>query len=65
MAVKQPAKAKEFERLTNWRFEALLDLGLAPDQAIALIEIPDIVHSARKLADQGCPPKIIASLLGE
>lgn len=68
VAPKQSGKIKkstEFERLTRWRFEALLALGLAPDQAIALIETPDIVHSAQELADRGCPPKFIANLLGE
>jgi hypothetical protein len=67
MAVKQ-AKTEglnEFERVTRWRFDELLRLGLAPDQAIALIETPDIVHSVRKLAEQGCPSKIIVSLLGK
>ena len=67
MAVKQ-AKTEglnEFERVTRWRFDALVRLGLAPDQAIALIETPDIVHSVQKLAEQGCPSKIIVSLLGK
>lgn len=53
----------EFERVTRWRFDQLRRIGLAPDQAIALIEKPDIVHAAQRLADLGCPPGIIASLL--
>jgi len=57
-------KFDEFERLMRWRFQALLKLGLAPDQAMALVEIPDVEHAAKKLADKGCPPEIIASLLG-
>lgn len=61
---KKPKKATEFERVTNYRFEALVLMGLAPDQAISLVEIADVVHSAQKLADQGCPPHIIARLLG-
>lgn len=70
MAVAPKPKKKDmalsdFERVTRWRFDKLLALGLAPDQAISLIEVPDIVHAAQKLADQGCPPKIIATLLGE
>jgi len=55
----------EFDRLVHWRFEALVALGLAPDEAICLIEIPDVVHAARNLAESGCPPKLIASLLGD
>ena len=62
----EPTEDKEFEqfeRLMRWRFQALLKIGLAPDQAMALIEIPDVVHDAQALADRGCPPGIIASLL--
>ena len=66
MATKSDKKPviTEFDRLVRWRFEELVKLDLAPDEAIALIEIPDIVHSARNLAESGCPPKLIASLLG-
>lgn len=53
----------EFERVTKWRFEALLEIGLTPDQAIGLIETPDVVHAAQKLADAGCPPNLIVLLL--
>jgi len=69
MAVKpkKPEKAvkefDEFERLTRWRFQALLRIGLAPDQAVTLIETADVVHAAQDLADRGCPPAIIASIL--
>lgn len=67
-AKKTPAKAKgkkqdDFERVTRWRFEALLELGLDPIQAVALIETPDVVHAAEKLAEKGCPPALIAILL--
>lgn len=65
MAVTSPPAESEGDRLARWRFDALVDLGLAPDEAIALIEIPDIVHAARKLVDQGCPPQLVASLLGD
>lgn len=49
----------------KWRFEALLELGLAPDEAISLVEKPDVVHQARELAERGCPPPLIVSLLGD
>jgi len=64
-ATKHAQKPTEFERLMKYRFEELLAVGLAPDQAIALIEKPDIVHEARNLAVRGCPPQIIAKLLGD
>ena len=67
MAVKQKV-VEDFDKLEQvmrWRYNALRDLGLAPDEALALIEKADIVHSASKLAKQGCPPRIIASLLGD
>lgn len=53
----------EFDRIIRWRFKELRALGLAPDQAISLIEIPDIGHRAQSLADKGCPPALIAQLL--
>lgn len=69
-----PAKAKktekqeqpedEFERVIRWRYQALLNLGLTPDQALALIETPDIGHAAKKLAELGCPPDLIVRILG-
>ena len=72
MAVTQRKKPREpdhsfdeFERVTRWRFQALVALGLAPDQAMSLIETPDIAHAAKALADAGCPPAIIASLLAK
>jgi hypothetical protein len=60
-----PTEYDEFERITRWRFKALLEIGLAPDQAMSLIETPDVAHAAQKLADAGCPPGIIASLLAK
>lgn len=53
----------EFERVTKWRFDALIDMGLTPDQAIGLIEQADVVHAAQKLIDAGCPPNLIVQLL--
>lgn len=67
-APQKPRKPKgptEFERLVKWRFDALLELGLAPDEAISLVEKPDVVHEARELAERGCPASIIVSLLGD
>jgi hypothetical protein len=63
---KKPNRSKEldeFESVTRWRFDALRELGFQPDQAISLIEIPDVVHSVQALIDRGCPPNIIVSLL--
>lgn len=62
-AKKEELKEGEFERLVRWRFQALIQIGLAPDQAMSLIETPDIVHSAQNLADKGCPPEMIAAIL--
>jgi len=62
---KKPTKdPDEFEKVTRWRFDALVALGLQPDQALALVETPDIVHKAQALVDRGCPPAIVVSLLG-
>ena len=69
MPVKKKPKPKsnppldEFERVTKWRFDALIDLGLAPDQAIGLIETPDVVHVAKKFVDVGCPSALVVLLL--
>lgn len=63
--VKQPPKPDERMTLAEWRFEELMALGLAADEALNLIEIPDIVHSARKLLASGCPPALVVSLLEE
>ena len=64
MAVKSgDAPINEHERLTLWRFEALMELGLDPEQAISLVEIPDIVHAAKELVERGCPLEMISSLL--
>lgn len=60
---KPKQKLDEFERVTKWRFEALLALDLTPDQAIGLIEIPDVVHAAKKLVDAGCPAALVVLLL--
>lgn len=62
---KKPPKITEFDRLVRWRFEELVALGLAADEAISLIEIPDVVHDARNLVARGCPPALVASLLGD
>jgi hypothetical protein len=65
---KKPEKATkdfdDFERVTRWRYDALIKMGLKPDQAIALIELPDVAHAAKALADRGCPPDLIVALLG-
>lgn len=53
----------EFERVIRWRYHALINLGLTPDQALALIETPDIGHAAHKLAELGCPPDLIVRIL--
>lgn len=54
----------EFDRVIRWRFNTLLNLGLTPDQAIALIETPDVGHAAQNLAELGCPPDLIVRILG-
>lgn len=70
MAVQQPkAKPKpkpdedEFLRLTKWRFNILIEMGLSPDAAISLIEIPDVTHAAQALVDAGCPIEFLAGFL--
>lgn len=53
------------ERLERWRFDELIALDLAPDEALALIEIPDVVSAAKKLVQQGCPPELVYAILGD
>lgn len=60
---RQAEKQAEPDDIFKWRLEELLTLGLSPDEAMPLIEIPDIVNAARKLSERGCPPHLIASLL--
>lgn len=60
---KQEEPEDEFDRVIRWRFEALRNLGLTPDQALALIETPDIGHAAKNLAELGCPPDLIVRIL--
>lgn len=61
--VKTDTQISELERLANFRFEALIELGLSPDDAMGLMYTLDIVHTARKLVDQGCPPGLVSALL--
>ena len=51
------------EETLAYRYIRLLALGLDPDQAIALIEIPDVAAQAERLYAKGCPPELILELL--
>lgn len=62
---KKKQKQPTPDPLIQWRYDELRDLGLSPDEAIGLMEIQDVVHAATKLAERGCPPHLIASLLEE
>lgn len=63
MAKTKEKAAPEFSSLKNWRYVQLRNLGLAPDEAMSLVSTVDVVNAATKLAKQGCPPKLIVSLL--
>jgi len=53
----------EFEEILALRYVRLLALGLAPHQAISLIETPDIAARAEALYAKGCPPDLILEIL--
>jgi hypothetical protein len=62
---KKKQKAEKPDPLIIWRYDELRALGLSPDEAMPLLMTADIVHSARTLAERGCPPHLIAHLLEE
>ena len=45
------------------RYIRLLALGIEPDQAVKLVDIPDIARAAERLYAGGCPPHLIAEIL--
>lgn len=51
------------EELYAHRFLSLLALHIHPDDALRLIEIPDVAHEAERLYAKGCPPALIYELL--
>lgn len=53
----------EAERIILWRYEKLVDLGFAPQDAVQLVEIADVVHDATELVGAGCPLPIVLDLL--
>lgn len=53
----------DVEEVFAHRYIRLLALGLAPDDAISLIDIPDVAAQAERLYAKGCPPHLIPKLL--
>lgn len=53
------------EEVYATRYLRLLALHIDPDEAICLIDIPDIAHQAEALYAKGCPPHLIVRLLKE
>lgn len=53
----------DVEEIFAYRYIRLLALGLDPDEAIALIDIPDVAAQAESLYARGCPPNLIPKLL--
>ena len=53
----------DVEEVYALRYLRLLALRIDPDDAIRLIEIPDVAHAAEALYARGCPPKLIVELL--
>lgn len=51
------------EEIFAYRYIRLLALGLDPDEAVALIDIPDVAAEAERLYANGCPPNLILKLL--
>ena len=54
----------EIERLILWRYEHLVEeLGFPPQDAVTLVEVPDVVHEARKLINGGCSVPLALKIL--
>lgn len=51
------------EKLILWRYEHLVDLGFAPQDAVQLVEVADVVTQATDLVAAGCPVEIALDLL--
>ena len=51
------------EEVYALRYVRLLALGIAPDDALRLIAIPDIATQAEELYDRGCKPHLIVEIL--
>lgn len=51
------------EEVLAKRYVRLLAIGIAPDDALTLIAIPDIAAQAERLNAKGCPPNLIVQLL--
>ena len=55
----------ELERVERWRTRELLRVGLAADDAIALAARLEVdLHEAISLVQRGCPPELVARILG-
>jgi hypothetical protein len=53
----------DVERLAAHRALGLLALGFTLQQVLVLARIPDIVHQAEALVNEGCPPEIAFDIL--
>lgn len=62
-AAQRETEYSENERVILWRYEHLVELGFAPQDAVQLVEIPDVRDGATKLVEAGCPIPIALDLL--
>lgn len=53
----------DVERVYAKRFVRLVALGIEADDAIRLMDIPDVAAKAERLHEKGCPPHLIVELL--
>jgi hypothetical protein len=53
----------DVEEVYAVRYIRLLAVGIHPDEAISLIDIPDVAHQAERLYAKGCPPDLIVEIL--
>lgn len=51
------------EQVLCTRYLRLLAIHIDPEDALRLIETPDVAHEAEQLYDRGCPPRLIVELL--
>lgn len=53
----------DVEEVFALRYIRLLALGIDPDEAFSLIDIPDIAARAEALYAKGCPPRLIVEII--
>lgn len=56
-------KLNLLEKTLAYRAIALLDMKFTLEQVMVLVHTPDIVHMAKPMIDNGCPPDVAFDIL--